>query len=323
MESRIQHLNGRDRLIAATGWPDDEAEWITLVCLHSGIFTRRQFEFHFSAGPSLSLRFVRKLTGLGLATEELLPTHEKSTTKACRISSKTFYRTIAIANIRYRRPAPPEVMYRRILALDYVLEHLDYPWMPTEPEKVTLTEGLGIETAILPQRLYRGAGRDSIRYFPLKLPIAFLPTKRQLVFVYVDPGNYTDTELRSWGDSHERFWNALRAQQYSIHVVGITSTIEESTRASVLLRRWTTEERQGGILGKARTAELKQELRYINQGLDAQLESVNEHYGGKINAIARSGEIKNILKNMAEHCPRINTYGIWNSRRIILRGGAN
>ena len=42
---------------------------------------------------------------------------------------------------------------RRLLSLDYLLEHPDLPWLPTEPEKVSAFDVLGIEHRLLPSRL--------------------------------------------------------------------------------------------------------------------------------------------------------------------------
>ena len=36
----IAHLRGRDRNLEPLGWTGPDAEWIALVCLHSGVFTR-------------------------------------------------------------------------------------------------------------------------------------------------------------------------------------------------------------------------------------------------------------------------------------------
>ena len=40
-EPMIEHLKGREQALASLGWTGREAEWIALVCLHSGVFTRR------------------------------------------------------------------------------------------------------------------------------------------------------------------------------------------------------------------------------------------------------------------------------------------
>ena len=61
---------------------------------------------------------------------------------------------------------------RRLLSLDYVIEHSDLPWLPTEHEKVGALEALGIERRILPVKAYRGAAGTTRRYFPVKLPVA-------------------------------------------------------------------------------------------------------------------------------------------------------
>ena len=39
----IEHLRGREQALGPLGWTGREAEWIALVCLHSGVFTRAQF----------------------------------------------------------------------------------------------------------------------------------------------------------------------------------------------------------------------------------------------------------------------------------------
>ena len=40
----IAHLKGRETLLRPLGFTPQQAEWITLVCLHSGLFTRDQVE---------------------------------------------------------------------------------------------------------------------------------------------------------------------------------------------------------------------------------------------------------------------------------------
>ncbi len=38
----IPHLGGRAAALAEFGWTGRDAEWLALVCLHSGAFLRRQ-----------------------------------------------------------------------------------------------------------------------------------------------------------------------------------------------------------------------------------------------------------------------------------------
>ena len=57
----IEHLRGRDRKLELHGWTGQEAEWIALVCLHSGVFTRTQFCHYFDTHRVRAFRFVKML----------------------------------------------------------------------------------------------------------------------------------------------------------------------------------------------------------------------------------------------------------------------
>ena len=59
----IEHLDGREKALESLGWRGPEAEWIALVCLHSGIFTRSQFCDYFDARANRAHRFVQALPG--------------------------------------------------------------------------------------------------------------------------------------------------------------------------------------------------------------------------------------------------------------------
>ena len=69
----IQHLQGREKALESFGWKGREAEWVALVCLHSGVFTRAQFRHFFDSGDNRqrAARFVRDLVGreLGVVDE--------------------------------------------------------------------------------------------------------------------------------------------------------------------------------------------------------------------------------------------------------------
>ena len=45
----IEHLRGREKALESLGWTGREAEWLALVCLHSGVFIRSQFCHYFEA----------------------------------------------------------------------------------------------------------------------------------------------------------------------------------------------------------------------------------------------------------------------------------
>ena len=57
----IEHLRGRERALEPLGWTGREAEWIALVCLHSGVFIRAQFCHYFNTDRKQALRVVGAL----------------------------------------------------------------------------------------------------------------------------------------------------------------------------------------------------------------------------------------------------------------------
>ena len=89
----IQHLHDREKALESFGWKGREAEWIALVCLHSGVFTRAQFRHFFDSGDNRArvARFVRDLVERELGVEDeraIFP----GGAKAVRISNKEIYR---------------------------------------------------------------------------------------------------------------------------------------------------------------------------------------------------------------------------------------
>ena len=126
------------------------------------------------------------------------------------------------------RVASAEIL-RRLLTLDYVLEHPGLPWLPTETEKVRAFEALGIERRHLPLRVYRGAEVEARHHFRLNLPIAVEPDRA--VFVYADAGYETAAALRSRGAAHRGLWRALRKRHRRVEVVVVAREHRSLQRA--------------------------------------------------------------------------------------------
>ena len=172
----IEHLKGRERALASLGWIGREAEWIALVCLHSGVFTRAQFCHYFEVRRNAAHRIVRTLIDRRVAVEGEWPLVNGGG-KTCRISSKGIYRALGVENIRHRRKANRSVVMRRLLSLDFVLEHPGMNWLPTEGEKVEFLEGLGVHSNLIPRRIYYGAValRNAILRSSCPSPVAIKP----------------------------------------------------------------------------------------------------------------------------------------------------
>ena len=70
----IPHLHDRAGQLAALGWTGREADWIALVCLHSGVFTRSQWCYFFEDHHRMpATRFVRALVDRGMGVEDERP----------------------------------------------------------------------------------------------------------------------------------------------------------------------------------------------------------------------------------------------------------
>lgn len=224
------------------GWTKREADWLALVCLHSGVFTRSQYQARYRLSKQTASRFARTLLKAGIARETRLPDRRAyRPTTVCHVRARALYRTLGNENARHRRSASPEITLRRLLSLDYVLEHRDLDWLPTEPEKLAYFERLGIAPAVLPHRLHRGPFTDRpVRlHFPLNLPIAGSGTTT--TFVHSDPGGgrrLQSDRLRAWVTDHFALWEALRDGGGAVHVVAVTRTDAAAAASAAILETW-------------------------------------------------------------------------------------
>ena len=281
----IAHLRGRDRKLEPLGWTGQDAEWITLVCLHSGVFTRAQFCQYFDTDRKRALRLVKTLIERRQAVETDVIAFNGGG-KTCRISSHAIYQALGVENIRHRRKASKPVVMRRLLSLDFVLEHPGMNWLPDEPEKVQFFEELGLPRRLLPRRIYYGVVGNQKRYFALKLPMAVEP--ETVTFAYVDPGHQTDRELYSWGAAHGPLWDALRKKGRQVRVLGIAAENLILERTRRVLERWAAAD--PGTSDEGLTE--KQEIKAIDDAVSHNDENFLAQYGGFSKALRRSAELQ-------------------------------
>ena len=280
----IEHLKGRERALASLGWTGREAEWIALVCLHSGVFTRAQFCHYFDAGRKRAYRFVKTLVDRR-AGGEIEGAVFNGGGRTCRISSKPIYRVLGVENIRHRRQANRSVVIRRLLSLDFVLEHPGMNWLPTEGEKVEFIEGRGVHSNLIPRRIYYGAVRAQKRYFALKLPVA--GGDKTVTFAYVDPGRDSTVEMNTWGTAHGQLWDAIRAKGRRVEVIAIGAELDAVLRADRVLQLWAAAEPGKVIEGLT----VKQEISAIREALHSDDDEFMSHYGGLQGAAERYKEL--------------------------------
>ena len=307
----IEHLRGRERKLEPLGWTGREAEWIALVCLHSGVFTRAQFCFYFDTHRVHAYRFVKTLMDRGEAVESDTLIFNGGG-KTCRISSKPIYRALGVENIRHRRKACPPVVMRRLLSLDFVLEHPGMNWLPAEPEKVAFFEKLGLSRRLIPRRIYYGAVGAQKRYFALKLPIAADP--ETVTFAYVDPGHQTDRELHSWGAAHGPLWDALRKKGRQVRVIGIAAENETVDRTARVIRAWAATAPKE--TGEGLT--VKQEIKAIDEAMTHKDREFLAQYGGFAAAGRRSAELQRLPEAKLTEGVSIDDYSTWRASRFAV-----
>ena len=205
----IEHLKGRERALASLGWTGREAEWIALVCLHSGVFTRDSVLSLLRGSPRARARRIRE--GHCLSGKEAVESDHVTVVngggRTCRISEQGDLpgawesRTSATGGKANRFP----FVMRRLLSLDFVLEHPGMNWLPTEGEKVEFIEGLGVHSNIIPRRIYYGAVRRSETLFRAQTSTSPVAIKT-VTFAYVDPGHATAVRIATHGARHmDRF----------------------------------------------------------------------------------------------------------------------
>ena len=309
----IAHLQAREKALAAEGWTGREAEWIALVCLHSGVFTRAQFGFYVEAGASRkpAERFVRILVARGAAVEDVRPIFPGGS-RAVHIVNKKIYRALGIENIRHRRGAKETkmaILLRRLLSLDYVIERPGLAWLPTEDEKVRRFDALGVDRTVLPFRTYGADGKEQKRFFALKLPVAVEP--ETATFGYVDPGRTTDSELRKWGNAHRKLWAALRARSFAVHVVAIGTDTQAANRAETVLRHWTSgrrEQAEGNAAGLTQAdPDIKEEMARLRHAILSNDERLFATYGGVSETDARYSALRKLPAGTEDRAARLTT----------------
>ena len=310
--------------LAELGWTGRDAEWIALVCLHSGVFTRSQWCYFFDDPHRMpATRFIRQLLDRRAGVEDeraIFP----GGGRAVLITQKSIYRALKIPDVRHRRgkEATTQVLMRRLLSLDYIIERPTLGWLPTEAEKVQRFEALGIDRTVLPYRKYGKNGKGQPRYFALKLPIAV--DEQAATFVYVDSGQTTDSELRAWGVAHAPLWAALRARTFAVQIVAIGTGAASANRAETVLKTWT---RDGDSQAETHPAgetkadpEIQQEIARLEHGFTHGDQQIMCAAGG----FQAASERLSLLRKLPAGTPTkenrrgaIDRYSTWSTIRLV------
>ncbi|MCY4499709.1 MAG: hypothetical protein OXC14_20805 [Rhodospirillaceae bacterium] len=141
------------------------------MCLHGGAFLGQSHS-------ELPCRFVRRYGKP--AVEERW---NACRLKLCRIVDRALYRELGVQHLGLRRDTTTAVALRRLLLLDYVLSHLDAPWLPTDDEKMAEFTTAGVPKDVWPGRVHAGIDGARRRHFIQRLPL----DAERATFVFVQP----------------------------------------------------------------------------------------------------------------------------------------
>lgn len=155
------------------GFNQRQAMFLTLVALHSGYCLRRQYASFAGVAYGKNVRdFLDDLVARALARRL---TFRRDRGHIYHLFSRSLYDALQQGDNRNRRHASPALIARKLMLLDYVLDHPEREWLVTEDEKVDFfSNTLRVPTYALPHRTYQSTRRttgSTLRYCVQKLPI--------------------------------------------------------------------------------------------------------------------------------------------------------
>jgi hypothetical protein len=202
--------------LTAFGYTPQEAHFLYLVATHSGYFRARQFlGFTRAHWGKRTTQFWAKLQTRKHARTECFPTYGL----VYHVFARKLYRHLGRENLRNRREHEIEYVQRRIDTFDFVLAHLDYDYLETEPEKFQFfVETCGVPEHVLPSRTYHGQrdAQPTVRYFVDRFPVFLARSSSPPVaaFSYIQPPEANLTEFTRHLNQYLPLFRALPAFQF-------------------------------------------------------------------------------------------------------------
>ena len=208
----IPRLADRTAAVQALGWSQADAEWLALVCLHSGVFTRHQYRGWYHRDKHAASRFVQRLTDAGVAREHPLP-DRRSPERFCHVFGRSLYRALGMEHAHERRLGSTALLWRRLLTLDCLLAYPDGNWLATRAEKLQYFLERGFDEEELPQRFLGGGAFHHVTLNPI------VGADYSVSFLFPDPGHGTNRALRYWASDHDLLWEELRTDGIEVEVI--------------------------------------------------------------------------------------------------------
>ena len=294
----------------ATGVGRRAAAWTAHAALHAGVFTRLQLRAWLrSPNPDVeraeASRIIAALRDSELATEEELA----GIGRYVHIHAKQIYQALGEPDNRNRRRPAREKALERLLCLDYVLDHADEAWLPTEGGKTKACDEAGIDRGTWPRKVYpaEDGETETTRYFVEKFPLAVDIESQRAVAACVSPGT-TMTRLNSWLEAYGPLLETLGRAGFALTLVHVSARPEMEESAGKEL------ERAARKLGSGDPE--RAELERIRSAIRACTEESLESVGGLPQALKTVRRIHARQASDSAAKPVTVTTRAWTSSRI-------
>jgi hypothetical protein len=188
-------LTNTERIMALRrfGYTEPEASFLCLAALQGGYFLRRQYAGFLGRKDGGN---VTQLIQKALAQGHLRSSTWRQNTQLYHVCARPFYEALGQGDNRNRRPREFLAIKNKVMCLDFVLAHREFPYLTTEREKLEYFTGtLELDPSRLPSKLYHSArsDRSTVRCFVDKYPMFLAPGRQGsdplvVSFCFVDEG---------------------------------------------------------------------------------------------------------------------------------------
>jgi hypothetical protein len=182
----MTHDTDRSQALEGFGYTARQAQFLSLVALHSGYFLRRQYvTFTGRTHGQAAVRFLAN----AVAREHIRVLPYGRQGRVFHLYARPLYAAIGEEHNRNRRAAEWEAVLRKLMTVDFVPAHPMARFWATETDKITLLRERGIPTEMWPARHYlpkQDGVATTTRYFVDKMPWYQTEDDPRLWFAYVD-----------------------------------------------------------------------------------------------------------------------------------------
>ncbi len=184
-----------------------QAAFMVLVMVHSGVCLRRQYaRFAGMVYGQATKDFFKRLVRTKLARPY---TAADARARVYHVRGKALYQAIGEPDNRNRKPFSLARAIERLMILDALLAEPTLQWLGTEREKVEyFARVTRLRPSELPLIRFGAPPKETIRWFPYKLPIGINGDGRTHVFLYLVTRT-SPVEFRAFLQRHAELFRAL------------------------------------------------------------------------------------------------------------------